>query len=543
MARLPLKTRMQVALMSHPRFMRRALRLMGPTRLERMGQRTAIHAARFAYAHVPFYRALYERHGFDATRMARLTWADFQRLPLVSKADVLDIPDADLVDRRLVAPRDDAHMGRSSGTTTDPITWPIGWSEFYTQRTYLKTTLRDLGADRYPTAIVLLAPVDGSDLFGNLTYRLYFSIKEETQWPFEIFAVGEDLPAVDSILRYVARQGYATLWVLGLPGTMQHLLEYQAERAQADPATTMDWAQVPRKLIWLAGQIVPLTLQARIRHDLHLPPDDLDSIQVMFGSSDSGQLIAQSTPFTIWLQRYAADHPTLTALFAERLGLTAEHRDKPLLQFVLGLSVQLENDPEAGLLLTTWKHRPLVRYRSNDFALYWPGREVVALLDAHAPGWRDDCARAGGGGLAIPTNSMLGMVLGRADDVRIVNGENITPDLLREALAAANVLPFIRHFKHDTDDAQPNHYFVYVELPGAAEAAECDTLAAQWRQPLLDALVHQPNARDFYLAHTPDTITLHLTVRARGTAEFAGDAQRRKIQYTLRREVAPVVAD
>ncbi|MBA3825239.1 MAG: hypothetical protein H0X24_15240 [Ktedonobacterales bacterium] len=524
--------------------MRRTLRLMGPQRLERMGQRSAIKAARYAYAHVPFYRTLYERHAFDAARMQRLTWAEFQQLPTVSKADVLDIADDQLVDQRLNVPGADAHMGRSSGTTTDPITWPVGWSEFYTQRTYLKNTLRDLGSDTHRTAVVCLTPVDGSDVFGNLLYRLFFSIKEETQWPFEIFTAGEDLPTADSILRYIVRQGYHTFWLTGLPGTMQHLLDYQAERAQSDPANAMQWDQLPQKMIWLAGQIVPLTLQARIRRDLRMPADDLKGIQVMFGSSDSGQLIAQSTPFTVWLQRYAAEHLTLTTHLEQHLGITAEHRDKPLLQFVPALSVQLENDPEVGLLLTTWKHRPLVRYRSNDFALYWPGRSLIALLDQHAPAWRADFARYGYGPQALPTNMMLGMVLGRADDVRIVNGENITPDVLREALAAANILPYIRHFKHDTDDALPNDYFVYIELPRGADPAECAALAAQWRQPLLDALVRQPNARDFYAAHTPGFIDLHLAVRARGTEEFAGSDQRGKIKYTLRRtKETPVVAD
>jgi hypothetical protein len=537
---LSLRTRLQVTLMSHPRTMRRALRLLGSARLDRMGRRTAIKAAQLAFAHVPYYRTLYESHGFDAARMRRLTWADFQQLPTVSKADVLDIPESQLIDHRLVSPRDDSHMGRSSGTTTDPITWPIGWSEFYTQRTYLKNTLRDLGADQRPAAMVIMTPIDGSDFFGNMAYRVAFSIKEETQWPFEVFAAGEDLPTVDSILRYIVRQGYHTLWIIGLPGTVQHLLDYQAERAVTDPTLAMHWERLPQKLLWLAGQIVPLSLQARIRRDLQLPPDDLTSIQVLFGSSDSSQLLAQSTPFTVWLQRYAAAHPAVAQQLDEQLGLSAEHRDKPLLQFVPALSLTMENDPEAGLLLTAWKHRPLVRYRSNDFALYWPGRAVMALLEQHAPGWRKDLAQAGLGRQALPTNAMLGMVLGRADEVRIVNGENITPDLLREALAAANILPYIRHFKHDTDDMLPNDYFVYVELPRAAEAAECATLAEQWRQPLLDALVHQPTARDFYAAHTPDSINLHLVVRARGTEEFAGDEGRRKVKYTLRRVKAPV---
>ena len=543
MPRLPFRTRLQVALMSHPRSMRRLLGFMGPTRMERMGQRNAIKAARLAYAQVPYYRDLYERHHFDAARMARLTWADFQQLPLVSKADVLDIPEAQLMDHHLSAPTDDSMMGRSSGTTTDPITWPVGWSEFYTQRTYLQNTLRDLGAAKQRTAVAILTPSDGNDIFGGLCYRLLFSIKEKTQWPFEIFALGEDLPTVDSILRYVVRQGYENLWILGLPGTMQHLLEYQAERAD-NPDVAMRWDQIPHKLIWLAGQIVPLSLQARIRRDLHIPADDRDSIQVLFGSSDSGQLIAQSTPFTIWLQHYAATQPQLTEQLEQQLGITAEHRDKPLMQFVPGLSIHMENDPEAGVLLTTWKHRPLVRYRSNDFALYWPGRQVIALLDQHAPGWRQDFAHSGPGHQALPTNMMLGMILGRADDVRIVNGENITPDLLREALAAANILPYIRHFKHDTDDTLPNEYFVYLELPGEADEAECSALAQQWNQPLLDALIHQPTARDFYYAHTPGAIALHLMVRARGAEEFGGDDQRRKIKYTPRRrpQPTPVIA-
>src|SRR5258708_27437223 len=142
-------------LASDPALTNRLLRLLGSKRVERIAQRNAIRAAQHAFEHVPYYRSLYEAHGFDTRRMKQLDWAGFLSLPPTSKAAVEDVSDEDLLDSQLAFPRDDALIGLSSGTTRKPVTWPVGWDEFYTFRAVFHNALRALAADRLPTAVVL----------------------------------------------------------------------------------------------------------------------------------------------------------------------------------------------------------------------------------------------------------------------------------------------------------------------------------------------------------------------------------------------------
>src|SRR5258706_15880099 len=170
-------------LASDPALTNRLLRFLGSKRVERIAQRNAIRAAQHAFEHVPYYRSLYEAHGFDTRRMKQLDWAGFLSLPPTSKAAVEDVPDEDLLDSRLAFPRDDALIGLSSGTTRKPATWPVGWDEFYTFRAVFHNALRALAADRLPTAVALVMRVEGIYLAGNILYPTVFFLKEKTRLP------------------------------------------------------------------------------------------------------------------------------------------------------------------------------------------------------------------------------------------------------------------------------------------------------------------------------------------------------------------------
>jgi len=308
-------------------------------------------------------------------------------------------------------------------------------------------------------------------------------------------------------------------------------------RAQ-DPTAGVDWAQFRRKRIQMSGQVVSRELRERIHRDLGIAETNLDAIEILLGSSDAGQIIARSSRFTAWLERFTAEHPEV----ADRLGIPVEHRTKPLMEFVPSISIYPENDPELGLLLTTWKHWPLIRYRSNDQAWLRPACDVVRTLNRTAKGWRKDFARYGGTRRDVPRAAMLGMILGRVDDACIINGANITPDILRDALADVGILPQIHHFKHSAGRASPSEYYVYLELPDQRDAMARDLLAAQWRPSLLEALISHPAATDLQTAHRGTPIDLKVFVRSRGKDEFAGDDARPKQRFTLTVTPAPKAA-
>jgi phenylacetate-coenzyme A ligase PaaK-like adenylate-forming protein len=534
MPRIGRRPHLRMFLAGRPYLADRLFQVLGAGRVEKIARRSAMRAALRAYRSVPFYRDLYQRAGFDERRMRSLTWEDFGHLPTVGKSDMAAVSDQDLLDSTVPFPAGDAIIYRSSGTTGKPTIIPTGWDDFYVNYAIFKRLAQSLGVDRTRSIILQAYGVDGSPGAGSVTLRCYFTLKQETHWPFEICAAGETPDTIISFLRYYTENRFETLYLLAFPGTMERVLDRLQDLTAQDRNAGVDWQQFRRKRIQLSGQVVSRDLRARIRSELAIAEDDLNAIEILMASTDSGLIFASSTPFTLWLERYMEQRPEI----AELLGIPAAHWTKPLMEFVPSLSILLENDPDAGLLLTTWKHRPIIRFRSNDLAWLQSSRAVVKILNRNAKGWRKDFARYGYKRADIPQAATLGMILGRADDVCIVNGANITPDVLRNALQAAGILPHIHHFKHGIG-AGSNEYDVYLELPDQSDAQSRDRLATEWTPGLLEALVTHPAAIELQAAHRGTPIDLQVFVRSRGEGEFAGDDQAAKKRFTV--EARPII--
>ncbi len=529
--RIPSALRLQMYLMSHPRVANRLFRVLGARWVEARGQRAAIRAARHAYERVPFYRSFYEQHGFSAERMRRLTWKDFLLLPPISKDDTETVREQDLLDPTVPSPQGDALIGRSSGTLKVPIHWPMGWSEFYLSRAAFEDILRSLGTkDGAPTAIVHMNAVEGGDQSGNMPYRTFYSLKEEKGWNMEIVATGEDSATTHTWLRWFAKQGYTSLLLISFPGSLERLFSYIASLPEEE---RVNWDAFQRKHIFIGGQLVVRPIRQMIHREMRLDAASLTSETYLYISSDTGQHMARTTRFTIWLERYMAQHPELYQL----LGLPEEHRDKPLLEFIPPFSMYFEFDRPEGLTLTMWKHRPLVRYKIGD--VVWARRmeALIPMLEKTMPSWRQDFARAGGHFADVPQAVTLGVVLGRADEICIVNAANVSPSMVQQALEAAGIAPEVHHFKHRADPAHPNEYHLYLELMGSQDKLKREALANTWREPLLNALLQVPSATDLAAAHRANPIVFVLTVRSRGEDEFLGDAERRKKTYAVRQAV------
>lgn len=521
--------RLQMYLASHPHLANRVSSFLGAKRVETMGRQAALQAARRAYEQVPFYHNLFTQHGFTADRVRRLTWNAFQQLPKVNKDDTEAIAEADLLDRLTPSPRGDALIGRSSGTTRAPVHWPLGWPELYLSRAAFEAILRELGtATGVPTAVVLMTAVEGGDQSGNMPYRAFYSLKEQYGWDMEVIATGEDSATAHNWFHWLAHNGYKAFFLISFPGTIERLLTYIASLPEAE---RVNWGAFQRKHVLLGGQIVARQIRERVRQEMQLDPTSLTSETVIYVSSDTGQIMARTTPFTLWLERYLTQHPELYPAF----GLAEEHQTKPLLEFVPPPSIHFEFDQPEGLTLTMWKHRPLIRYKIGDLIWTRQAQAVIQLLSKLAPHWREDFLQAGGHRLDIPSVSTLGVVLGRADEICIVNGANISPAMVQQALETSGILPQINHFKHRADPAHPNEYHLYVELKSHIEASSRVALADQWREPLLTALLQAPAATDLAAAHRTNPITLFLFARSPGEDEFLSDQEYGKKTYALRR--------
>lgn len=134
----------------------------------------------------------------------------------------------------------------------------------------------------------------------------------------------------------------------------------------------------------------------------------------------------------------------------------------------------------------------------------------------------------------VPRVATLGVVLGRADEICIVNGANISPAIVQQALERAGIAAQIHHFKHAADPAHPNEYRIYLELLSAKDAQTRLALAQEWQEPLLQALLQTPAASDLVAAHRTNPITLCLFLRSPGEDEFLGDKDRAKKTYAVR---------
>src|SRR5262249_48876805 len=156
----------------------------------------------------PFYRAYYEQHGFDARRMRRLKWKDFLQLPTVGKVETRPVAHQDLLDGTVPVPAGDGFTGRSSGSTGEPVVWPGDWQQFYLIRAYFETLLRRVEGHRTRTAVMCMMALDRNDLASHAIYRAFYSLKEHTGWPFEVFVTGEDAELGVSLLRWVVQQQY-----------------------------------------------------------------------------------------------------------------------------------------------------------------------------------------------------------------------------------------------------------------------------------------------------------------------------------------------
>ena len=345
---------------------------------------------------------------------------------------------------------------------------------------------------------------------------------------YGVVPTGEDSATTHNWLRWFAQHGYTTLILFSFPGSLERLFSYINALPEAE---RVNWDVFQHKHIMIGGQLVVRSIRDLIHREMRLDPTSLTGETYLYISSDTGQHMARTTRFTIWLERYLGQHPELYPAF----GLSEEHRDKPLLEFIPPFSIHFEFGRPEGLTLTMWKHRPLIRYKIGDLVWACQMEAVVDMLEKATPSWREDFQHAGGHPWDIPRAVALGVVLGRADEICIVNGANVSPAMVQQALEAAQIASQIHHFKHQADPAHPNEYYLYLELKDDTQSEEARrALASAWREQVLSALLHVPSATDLAAAHRANPITFILTVRSRGEGEFRGDLARRKKTYAVR---------
>jgi len=117
-----------------------------------------------AYDRVPYYRALFDRHGVEPRAIR--TAADLARIPVSAKRDLRAAPPGDLVARPLDPARLLVHM--TSGSSGEPLTIRRTWAEERIGSAFRLRALHDFGARPWHkrVAIVSLRPRDPLDWSG-----------------------------------------------------------------------------------------------------------------------------------------------------------------------------------------------------------------------------------------------------------------------------------------------------------------------------------------------------------------------------------------
>src|SRR5258708_16656481 len=100
---------------------------------------------------------------------------------------------------------------------------------------------------------------EGIDLAGNIVYRAFFSLKEETRWPFELFLAGEDPADVCTLMKWIAKREISSPLIGTHPGTFESLLD----QAAAGPEARTVWTRVKRKQIFVRGPMIAQPLRDR----------------------------------------------------------------------------------------------------------------------------------------------------------------------------------------------------------------------------------------------------------------------------------------
>jgi phenylacetate-coenzyme A ligase PaaK-like adenylate-forming protein len=341
--RIPLSLKLKMFMAERPRMVNFLFRIIGIKRIESLGHKTALKAARSAYLHVPYYHNLFESQDFTDNKISHLTWNEFQLLPQTSKKLSEGVPDTDMLDSRISSPREIAMIGRSSGTLHAPVRWPMSWSSFYLAMASGKTgfDLIDNSKDG-PTAAIIMASIDGGDSSGNVPFRTLLYRKIQTRGNFEIFPVGEQTDVVHDWVNWIVHHGYKSCLIYTFPGTLERLLDYEQTLPEDK---RIDWGQFTRKQIVLTGQVVDRSLRERYRREMKIDPASLTSEVILYASSDTGGVIARSTPFTCWLERYLDQHEDIAKL----LGINSSMRNGALVEFLPPLTMYVDFNQPKGV--------------------------------------------------------------------------------------------------------------------------------------------------------------------------------------------------
>ncbi|MGB7444761.1 MAG: phenylacetate--CoA ligase family protein [Coleofasciculaceae cyanobacterium] len=398
---------------------------------------------------VPAYQFFLQKEGVEATSVQ--TFADFQKLPLITKANYLQLHPLAALCRNGKLDSCDI-IAASSGSTGKPTFWP----RFLTDELQIAYRFEQIfndsfSADIKPTLAVVCFSL-GTWVGGIYTTNCcrYLASKG---YPLTLITPGNNK---EEILRVVQELGslFSQVVLLGYPPFLKDVIDTGIARG-------VDWSQYQVKLV-TAGEVFSEEWRTLVGDRLGSTNFCYDSAS-LYGTADAG-VLGNETPLSVCIRRFLSEHPEVARrLFGESRLPTLVQYD-PLSRF-------FEVD-DGTLLFSGDNGIPLIRYHISDTGGLISYEEMLEFLAEVGFDPVAELQQQGGRGIhSLP----FVYVFGRSHFTVSYFGANIYPENVTVGLEQPEIRDwvtgkFVLQVKEDTDK---NRFLsVVVELAANVEGSQ-----------------------------------------------------------------------
>jgi phenylacetate-CoA ligase len=437
-------------------------------------------------AEVPAYQSFLQTHQIDTGTVQ--TWADFEKLPLITKENYLrQYPLSQLCRHGQLEQCD--MVAVSSGSTGKPGFWPRSLSDEFQIATRFEQIFHDsFAADRRRTLAVICFAL-GTWVGGMFTANCCRHLASKG-YPITVVTPGNHKPEIFRVIQALAPQ-FDQVVLLGYPPFLKDVID-------SGIAEGVPWSDYHVKLV-MAGEVFSEEWRSLVGERLG-SVDFCHDFASLYGTADAG-VLGNETPLSICIRRWLAKHPDAArSLFGESRLPTLVQYD-PISRFF--------EEQEGTLLFSGDNGIPLIRYHISDQGgtLSYP-----AMLQFLAE-WGFDPVQALANSRGIHPLPFV-YVFGRSHFTVSYFGANIYPENVTVGLEQTPICEwvtgkFVMQVKEDAD--QNKGLAIAVELaPGVAADSQKEQAIATAIQQQVTRL-NSEFANYVPLAKQTPQISLHPT--------------------------------
>ena len=442
---------------------------------------------------VPAYRDFLAAHGIQSETVT--TFADFQRLPLMTKPDYMQAYTlAQRCENGSLTTCD--RIAVSSGSTGQPTFWPRSLRHELDIAVRFEQVFRDSfrAHERRTLAIVCFAL--GNWVGGLFTTSCCWHLSQKG-YPLMVATPGNNKDEIFRIVRALSPE-YEQTVLLGYPPFVKDVID-------AGLAEGIDWSRHNVRMVF-AGEVFSEEWRAELirRAGSSSPCHDTASL---YGTADGG-VLGNETPYTIAARRFLAEHPDAAReLFGESRLPTLVQYD-PRSRFFEMHEQTLVVSGDSGV--------PLVRYHIADKGGVIGFSDMQDFLRDYGA---ERCMAEALGPKTVVRQLPLVFVFGRADFTVSFYGANIYPENVTVGLEQPPAMDWLtgKFVLEVREDARGDrHLSVTAELRPGIEGN--DDMASQLADSIRNQLLRLNSEFSHYVP--PERQLPVIGLRSFGDAEY-----------------------